>query len=462
MPYYRENFINRIGAGAYTNSSNASMNKSYPVALDSTEVLSFRSKPHPKSIASSEVLDQSADPYAYFLDSQSRKKYAARLKERGLQSKGEPDRGHAFELKRHIVTGKLHDVDLFIKIPVPGNTQSFRGAFVAAGMEDFYQLDHIHKGNLFQPAPYREVGLDVFAQQAYAKTAPTSVVFDAANFMGELNEGLPKLSSDLLQHRSKAFAEIGSDYLNVAFGWIPFVSSVKDALMALKTATETLSQQGQRVHRRMSLPPVQEAGVLGPRNGSISVQTGNYRGFVPTTYEKWGTSFSTGPTSGSAEYTLVKTRSSRRWFEGEFSSFYPLGFDPNDYLKRLDVLVNTKITPRTLYELAPWSWMVDWGLRLGDSIKANELAANDLLVMHYGYAMEETVYTSETSWRMTSQPGDQYSIFSNFPSRGRYFAATTYKRRLRANPYGFKVGGASALTGGQLAILGALGLTMTK
>lgn len=149
----------------------------------------------------------------------------------------------------------------------------------------------------------------------------------------------------------------------------------------------------------------------------------------------------------------------RRWFEGEFTNFLPLGFDPTDFFQKLDLLVKVKWDPSTLWELAPWSWLIDWNLKIGDSIAANLQAANDRLVMHYGYAMETTVYTTECTWRRTSES----KSYSGVPQKGRWFTTSLHKRRLRANPYGFKVNSSSQpLTVGQNAILGALGLTKLK
>jgi hypothetical protein len=148
--------------------------------------------------------------------------------------------------------------------------------------------------------------------------------------------------------------------------------------------------------------------------------------------------------------------SSRR-FEGEFSFFLPLTFDPDSYLSRLDVLTNLDMTAEVLWELAPWSWLVDWFLHLQDSIASNLLAANDRLIMHYGYAFEKTVYETELNWRRTGSTAS--SIWFGIPSSGRYTATTTYKRRLRANPFGFQVGPDGSLSGNQMSILGALALT---
>jgi hypothetical protein len=140
----------------------------------------------------------------------------------------------------------------------------------------------------------------------------------------------------------------------------------------------------------------------------------------------------------------------------------PLGFDPSDYFQKLQLLIDPKITPSTLWELAPWSWLVDWNLRIGDTIRANEINANDRLVMHYGYAMEHSVYSTKVDWRKTSDVNGGILTVSGNPSFGIHHAQTEYKRRIRANPYGFRVGGVGSLTGGQTAILGALGLTKLK
>jgi hypothetical protein len=286
------------------------------------------------------------------------------------------------------------------------------------------------------------------------------VVFDAAAFLGELREGLPGIMSEALRRNAKNFfSGTGKDYLNLEFGWKPFIRDLQNAAKALMGATDMLAQQGQRVHRKMSLPPTERSATMA-YDRTLSVVVPSFGGFA-TKATSLGNS-STQTSGGTGRANLLKSATTTRWFEGEFSSFYPLGFDPNDYAQRLGVLLNPKITPATLWQLAPWSWLVDWNLRIGDSIEANEKASNDLLVMHYGYAMETTVYKTNVNWRLLSTPNSQYSTWTGFPTWGRYKVETVYKRRLRANPYGFRAGGADALNGGQIAILGALGLTKTR
>jgi len=384
------------------------------------------------------------------LEETSKIKYQARLAERGLKAQGAPDKGGAFELSRHTLIGTSGTVSW--------PTGSATNVFTTVLPRSADNLNAVHAGGLFIPAPYRETGLDAYAQQAYARTAPTSVVFDAGQFLGELREGLPRLGLESVKSGLKFYKGLGSDYLNVEFGWKPFVTDIVNATKALLQATEELSQQGQRVHRRHSAPLVTQAdyrtfsrahtfGSGGP--GLLSPAALSAAGITSQLVQSGGDGLAT------AEYT--KTRSVKRWFEGEFTSFFPLGFNPDDFFHRAQQLIKLQLDPKTLWELSPWSWLVDWQLRIGDTIAANQYAANDLLIMHYGYAMETAVYTTECSWRTTSPSG-----YFGYPSKGRHLATTVYKRRLRANPYGFRVGTSGGLTDSQLLILGALGLTKAK
>lgn len=417
-------------------------------------VTGFRSKPHRNALSSKELLDINVDPYAYFLTSVDEKRYREALQQRGLQPQGSPDRGHAFEVVKHTVKSSL-------KTFRTSSTTTWENSLIGyAGNE----LNSIHTGNHVTLPSFGSDGLANFARQAYARSAPTAVVFDAANFLGELREGLPRLILGSLKDRSGLFRTLGGEYLNIEFGWKPFIRDLQNAGLALERATRQLAQQGQRVHRSYSVPTIETfLDTYTPSALSTDVRNGmNFpNGMIPSGFslpkEVMGFPTPLSGTISSATFNsryAYKRKTVDRWFEGEFSSFYPLGFDPNDYFSRLNVLVNTKLTPETLWNLAPWSWLVDWNLRIGDSIRSNQLRANDLLVMHYGYAMERTVYTTGHA---VGSP--QNSAGSSLPPVSGMVVTTERKRRIRANPYGFGIGGASALTGSQLAILGALGLT---
>jgi hypothetical protein len=297
------------------------------------------------------------------------------------------------------------------------------------------------------------------------------VVFDAAQFLGELREGLPRLILSSLQGRASAFRAVGNEYLNIEFGWKPFVRDLQNAVKALTSATETLSRSGKRVHRSLRAP-VENSFDQASYGAQLWVQAGFQGLLTDDEFQKipsYGNRMPTGnyvPTSRAEGVgTLVKTRTVERWFDGEFTSFLPLRFNPESFLDRASVLINTELTPLTLWQLAPWTWLIDWFAHVDDTIEANMTAANDLLVMHYGYAMERTSYGTSMSWRYPGilGPEDPYRWAEGLPGKGGSFASlTTRFKRIRANPFGFNVGGEADLSLGQLAILGALGLTRLR
>lgn len=448
MPYYQEWFVNE---------ARESIHNGFPYLTiqDQTFVTSFRTRPHFKAISSREVTDISVDPYAYFLTSTDERRYHEALKARNLPAQGASDNGHAFELIRHTLKGGLPTV-----FRTAGNFTNVVIAFVGS------ELNSVHNGRWNRIPSFGSDTLGQFGRSAYARVAPTSVVFDAANFLGELRERLPHLGLEVLKNSSRFFRNLGGDYLNVEFGWKPFISDLIRAGKALELATSQLAQQGNRTHRSFGLPPVVNLETTSTMaNTSVGLGAGvNFTmGLLPSDFPKpakvWDHQVpaSVGQSVPFATRLAYKRFERKQWFEGEFSSFYPLDFDPTDYISRLNVLVNTKVTPEVLWNLQPWSWLVDWNLRIGDSIRSNQLRANDLLVMHYGYAMEKSVYTTGSSF---SNPTNSVTV--TYPQNAGMVATTTRLRRIRANPYGFGIGGASALSASQLAILGALLLTKSQ
>lgn len=470
MPYYEEYFSNdrvdTMSTASYRTDSGAFVSSSEFVLVNHDVTMkSFRTSPHRSAVYSEELLDSSIDPYAYFLTGISERKYRKLLSERGLEPKGDLDRGHSMELCRYTLKHPgLNYTNVYKSFGMPETSTNVRNAVIAPSLAGSGSGSPL-KGTVplrIQTNPAS--ALSTFAQQAYASSAPTAVVFDAAQFLGELREGLPRLAIDTVKNGARFYRGIGSDYLNVEFGWKPFINDILNAAKALYGATSLLSSQNNRVHRSRSVPrqmtsdefrtstkPFNWVGMPGQRTKKyvgVADPIGNY-GAPP------GTSY------------FLRTTSRTQWFEGEFSSFYRLGFDPSSFMDRAEALINIRLTPSVLWELAPWSWLVDWFLRIGDSIKANELAGSDKLVMHYGYAMEHTVIRDLVSMDFASAPrsrpsGSTYSYYPDLPGSASYTSTTEYKRRIRANPYGFKTGGPNALTTGQWAILGALGLTRSK
>jgi len=113
-------------------------------------------------------------------------------------------------------------------------------------------------------------------------------------------------------------------------------------------------------------------------------------------------------------------------------------------------LLGISLTPETLWNLAPWSWTVDWFSNAGDVISNVSDWATDGLVMRYGYLMEHSIVKDTYLMNGTGS--------KSVPSCPPLQLVTETKLRKRANPFGFGLtwNGLSAV---QLAILGALGIS---
>jgi hypothetical protein len=121
-------------------------------------------------------------------------------------------------------------------------------------------------------------------------------------------------------------------------------------------------------------------------------------------------------------------------------------------MERLDRLYGLRPGVDTLYQLTPWSWLVDYFSNLGDNIENLNARIADGLVMPYAYVMSETTVRTTTSLDFGVWNG---SVFQ--PERLVDTVTTTSKKRLGASPFGFGLLGKD-LSAKQWSILAALGL----
>ena len=116
----------------------------------------------------------------------------------------------------------------------------------------------------------------------------------------------------------------------------------------------------------------------------------------------------------------------------------------------------------TLWQLAPWSWAVDWTLNAGTWIKSLQALLSYGTVLRYGYVMEKTTIT-DTFFAgdvvRGQTPGFESTYTSRpFPAVQAITLRTTVKKRVQANPFGFGVSW-DGLSNIQRAIVAALGIT---
>jgi len=299
-----------------------------------------------------------------------------------------------------------------------------------------------------------EKQLVAFGTQAIARCSPANPTASVTTFLGELvGEGIPKLIGSGLEgfarmsnrQRRKALAK---EHLNYQFGWLPFVSDLRSMANAVIHANKILKDfergSGRITRRKYSFPPslktisivdYPNANPYGPGAGAL---------------------YTSPPVSGQVVRTEVQRVN--RWFSGAFTYYVPPPDGVRNRIARAVIqsrkLLGLDLTPDSLWNLAPWSWLVDWFTDTGSVIQNWSDWAIDNQVMLYGYMMEHSVH----SYTYT------YVGKTGFKSEGRRPADLTTvnetKRRIQASPYGFGLT-YDSLSDRQKSILAALGISKT-
>lgn len=401
-------------------------------------------------------MDSSADPYAYFLSSVAQR----RTMEHG-SGKYIHDSGHPWFMEKHKV------------LKTASFKYSYYGERNATGIWFMPNPSSVPSHPSFNavdcPSPDWADDLAAFGQQAFSRSAPVPSVFNGAQFLGELREGLPKLVGvSLLKGRAKELLKnAGSEYLNYQFGVLPLISDIRAICTALLNLEETLvrkrTSQGKPKKARFALPYRNEFREYRAPMGEVLWTSGwrvPARPYGPVTSREAlrsqvkGVSTPVGSFTGTDLYFLQTLRT-RRWFEGSFTSFFD--YPPSDasWIDKARSIVSTDFDLQTLWELAPWSWLVDWVFKIQSTLSSNAIASDERVVLNYGYVMEKSSFRSMFSGSLSSiYPGTLLSS-----PRFDIVTEDTYFRRIRANPFGFQASSPGQLNANQLAILAALGLS---
>jgi hypothetical protein len=275
---------------------------------------------------------------------------------------------------------------------------------------------------------------------AVSRVLPTNPNASLAQAIGELRrDGLPDLPGASLRERTQLAKSAGHEYLNVEFGWLPLVNDLQSFATSIRRSRQLIEQyvrdSDRKIRRRYTFPEVL----------SNSIYT--------------GTGLSMGGGFG-VNSTVSKETRTNLWFSGAFKYHVPVGDDFMNRLLRYESLTNhlfgTRITPELVWELAPWSWAVDWFTNVGDVIHNISLLGVDGLVMQYGYIMRHMRVMERHSGKVEidQPPGKRFYPLT-------LELGSEWKQRLRADPYGFGIDD-TTLSKAQLAILAALGLSRGK
>jgi hypothetical protein len=392
-----------------------------------------------------QVPNATADPYSWFTDLNAMKTRNA-IKSGFDSTAFRTDKGHPWKLEQYSTRG----TPMAWKVGNPAWAQDrYYRAFPAVSHNE-----RLQSGYYVPP----ESDLRSWAALKYGQMAPTSDRFSIPAFVGELREGLPSFLSSMAKARSGAalVRGAGGDYLNIQFGWMPLLNDLRKIAEALANASWGLFAPWGASHRSRGENPSDDMSTAENLSWS-AIAYGDYFDVPFRPYLAGSGSVTSGFCYGNG--FVSNNLRTRRWIEGEFVYLPQAGFDPEKYGERYDTLFKTDLTPSDLWQLAPWSWLVDWFLDIGKAIESYEVGLSNRVVSTYMYAMEEVVSTTQVlATDIRGENGVSYTGPRSWSFQWEY----SRKRRIRANPFGFTLNPESALTAAQFMILGALGLTKVR
>lgn len=319
--------------------------------------------------------------------------------------------------------------------------------------------------------------LNVLGAQAINATAPTKPSTSIAEFLAQLKSGqeLPEvtgitsplwgsidtalLEANNLKETIGVFLSYGGKaWLNLEYGWAPFINDIKSlansVLKSNKIVSQLIRDNGRPVRRKFFFPEIKTTTVNAdslPVGGAglTTVQLLNFIGGTGNWSSTWG--------AGLGSISSVTVNTQNQWFKGQYMYHLPDGQNLSSkwdyYVEQAQKLLGVELTPIALWDLTPWSWLADWFADFSTVISNGTLFSDPKtnLVLRYGYMME-------TSSSVTTTVGIGMKV--NTTSLGNLSTQTkhTLKRRIQATPYGFGLD-ASKFSDYQWSILAALGLS---
>lgn len=271
---------------------------------------------------------------------------------------------------------------------------------------------------------------------AIARTLPTAPSVNIAQTLGEIKEGLPSLTG-----RALGRGDVGGEYLNFQFGIVPTSSDVQAYREAARKSGEVLAQwrrdSGRRVRRRYTFDDDGSTTTTVTNLGNLAGATGGfpYAAINP------------------GSVTTTKTTTRRWWFSGAYRYFIP---ETVEGLERKFQDLTRQYgypTPDVLWELTPFSWLLDWETNIGDVMANLSQLGHDDLVLTYGYIMCHSRVVYDYVWQ-----GHVYNGTSTMPFNTNTRVIVDVKQRAGASPYGLGMT-ITELSPRQIAILAALGLS---
>lgn len=297
--------------------------------------------------------------------------------------------------------------------------------------------------------PLTSAQLDVLGSDAWARFKPGNPDVQSGQFIYELGR-VPSIDIFIaagrhllgMKNNLRRLVNLGNRYLDVEFGWKPFLSDLRSLYQIQKTMHSRLEQlardNGRRVRRR---------GVLRSTSTPISSSTQQLSALLYP------------PLVGEMYNPLVGTRVSENhleqkiWFSAGFRYHIPDLGTPQWTDRATRALFGANVNPSTIWEVMPWSWLIDWFSNVGAVLSNLSENAAENLAADYAFIMVET---KNVATHRETQGLNWFGSSTLYSAKATSSWIT--KQRQAASPFNFGVIPAD-LSVRQALILAALGIS---
>jgi len=301
---------------------------------------------------------------------------------------------------------------------------------------------------------------------AWRKFKPKQSIVDLGQFFGEIHQ-----TPGMLKTSAKGFADLwrsfggrqsgasmlpkkaANHWLNTQFGWKPFLNDIKDTCEKYSSTSKKLTQlkrdNGHWIRREGQVDSSLTDWQL-LRESYYDVSEYLHPMIAPWAIVRFGPGHKVSTTK------ILSRSSQRTWFSAAFRYYIPRLSEPDSALNTVQNylhLYGININPMLIWNLTPWSWLIDWNSNVGTMISNMTSMQSEGLTAKYAYIMRTKI--DEYSHRSTV-----YRT-SGLDCTMEWIRQFCGKTRRHASPFGFSTA-EKDFSLMQWSILAALGISRLK
>lgn len=305
------------------------------------------------------------------------------------------------------------------------------------------------------------------ASDMMRQSVPTAPAIDLVRSLGELRD-LPK-SLHPGNYAPRSARDVGGGYLNMVFGLNPTgkdIAAIANAALASHPIVDRFVQYERRQLRRRrtrSLSSVNFTTVLTPDGaGSSSTTLYGPGSSIWGSVTNWAPAFGRDVNFDNTRPWLVTANVRATGEIRQFATYEYFIPRPTGLMGRMDLyrqkaeqVLGSGLSPAAVYELTPWTWMLDWFLDIGGLIRYQQsVAANSVVASRSGW-----VYENSATFEASMSPASSIRYFADAKLGSPPYIIGTAKTQIRraGGPYG--ISQPWSLSGGQAAIVTALAMS---